>query len=139
MIERNMSMTLTRLDRLMCGEHEASSIEWHGTNMLVIDCVDNSVDNSVDNLCGVASASGETMTENTGAGSSNGGRRISVTPLAAELLPNATESQATSQPNQDAASLTREMVLESLRRRTNERLQRKQSEQRARLMEGAVR
>ncbi|MBT1181416.1 hypothetical protein JS531_05440 [Bifidobacterium sp. CP2] len=136
MIERNMSMTLTRLDRLMCGEHEASSIEWHGTNMLVIDCVDN----SVDNLCGVASASGETMTENTGAGSSNGGRRISVTPLeTTEPLPNATESQAASRSDRDTTPFTREMVLESLRRRTDERLQRKQSEQRARLMEGAVR
>ncbi|KAA8828558.1 hypothetical protein [Bifidobacterium myosotis] len=136
MIERNMSMTLTRLDRLMCGEREASSIEWHGTNMLIIDCVDN----SVDNICEMSSVSGETMTENTGTGSSNGGRRISVTPLeTAEPLPNTTEAQAAYQPNQDAAPLTREMVLESLRRRTNERLQRKQSEQRARTMEGAVR
>ncbi|TPF78262.1 MULTISPECIES: hypothetical protein [unclassified Bifidobacterium] len=132
MIEWNMSMTLTRLDRLMCGEREVSSIEWRGTNMLIIDYVDN--------LREVASASGETVTEDISAGSSNGGRRISVTSLATtEPLPNTTESQATSQPNQDAAPLTREMVLESLRRRTDERLQRKQSEQCARLMEGAVR
>ncbi|WP_150383690.1 hypothetical protein [Bifidobacterium rousetti] len=132
MIEWNMPMTLTRLDRLLCGEREASSIEWHGTNMLVIDCVDN--------FCEMSSASGETMTANTGAGSSNGGRRISVTPLeTAEPLPNAAESQAASQPNRDVVPLTREMVLESLRRRTNERLQRKQSEQRARITEGTVR
>lgn len=136
MIERNMPMMLTRLDRLMCGEREVSSIEWRGTNMLIIDYVDNSVDNFRE----IASGTGGTAAEDIGAGSSNGGRRISVTPLAVtEPLPNTTESQAASQPNRDAAPLTREMVLESLRRRTNERLQRKQSEQRARITEGTVR
>ncbi|KAA8823365.1 hypothetical protein EMO92_10080 [Bifidobacterium reuteri] len=136
MIERNMPMPLTRLDRLLCGEREASNIEWRGTNMLIIDYADNSVDNFRE----IASGTGETAAEDIGAGSSNGGRRISVTPLAVtEPLPNATESQAAYQPNRDVAPLTREMVLESLRRRTSERLQRKQSEQRVRTMEGAAR
>lgn len=132
-----------RLIRLQCGEYGIGEVAWRGMNMLVIDFDSTHLveedraahDSVVQGSAGMSHMADEPTAASEGNGSSGGRRpalvsRLPQDAVASSSFPSTASSVATdgtSSAAMDASmtQVTRDAVLELLRRMTDERLRRK--------------